>query len=402
LFEEKVADLTVTAVFAHGAKKNRSGYYCLNLRLTLHRTSVYCRPVGLPKLRPEHWDPKKRLVKNHPSTAVLNLKLGQERTKIMKHYIEMTAAGKAPGLAELKAWYTGRSRPPVSSVNDFVRRHALEYVKDAGLSYRTLQTYRTLSVQLDQFNPNWLFSELDREHVGEFVKFLKGKKLRGVSIIKSLSRLNSMCREAAIKGLWAYDSLVFSHHRIKREPSQRQALTAQEIRALMDLPLQDRPALYRTRTAFVFQSLCGGLYHSDIIRLTDENLQYTNRGAVLVGRRYKNNEEFFIPVFLVPAALALIEAVRRSSPERWFSDLPTEPVYNRQLKEIARLAGIAKRVSNRAARHTYADLMISNNVPIAALSKAMGHTKTSTTEGYFRMNLEHMAAALPEREPIEI
>ena len=57
-----------------------------------------------------------------------------------------------------------------------------------------------------------------------------------------------------------------------------------------------------------------------------------------------------------------------------------EPVYNRHLKDIAKLAGITRKVSNKVARHTNAQLLVRYGAAGSVLSKMMGYTKEETTK----------------------
>jgi site-specific recombinase XerD len=64
-----------------------------------------------------------------------------------------------------------------------------------------------------------------------------------------------------------------------------------------------------------------------------------------------------------------------------------ESVYNRHLKDVAKLAGIGKGVSNKVARHTNAQLWIRYGAERPVLSKMMGHTQEATTKNYYDINI---------------
>jgi site-specific recombinase XerD len=64
-----------------------------------------------------------------------------------------------------------------------------------------------------------------------------------------------------------------------------------------------------------------------------------------------------------------------------------EPVYNRNLKEVAKLAGIKKSVSNKVAWQTNAQLWIRYGANRPVVSKMLGYTKEETTNVYFSINL---------------
>ncbi|MBW8201891.1 tyrosine-type recombinase/integrase, partial [Flagellimonas abyssi] len=63
------------------------------------------------------------------------------------------------------------------------------------------------------------------------------------------------------------------------------------------------------------------------------------------------------------------------------------------LKDIAQGLGIEKRLTFHSARHTFATTVtLSNGVPIATVSKLLGHTKITTTQIYARVLEDKISA----------
>lgn len=59
---------------------------------------------------------------------------------------------------------------------------------------------------------------------------------------------------------------------------------------------------------------------------------------------------------------------------------------NKYLKEIAKKCGISDKVTFHMARHTFATTVtLQNGVPIATVSKMLGHSKISTTQIYAKV-----------------
>ena len=59
---------------------------------------------------------------------------------------------------------------------------------------------------------------------------------------------------------------------------------------------------------------------------------------------------------------------------------------NTYIKEVAKRIGIDKNLTFHSARHTFATTVtLSNGVPIATVSKLLGHTKITTTQVYARV-----------------
>lgn len=55
---------------------------------------------------------------------------------------------------------------------------------------------------------------------------------------------------------------------------------------------------------------------------------------------------------------------------------------NKFLKEIAQLSGISTPLTLYVARHSWASIAKSQNIPIAIISEGMGHTSEATTRIY--------------------
>ena len=55
---------------------------------------------------------------------------------------------------------------------------------------------------------------------------------------------------------------------------------------------------------------------------------------------------------------------------------------NRSLKKIGRLLGLAIPLTTYVARHGWASIAKSKNIPIATISEAMGHDSENTTRIY--------------------
>lgn len=60
---------------------------------------------------------------------------------------------------------------------------------------------------------------------------------------------------------------------------------------------------------------------------------------------------------------------------------------NSYLKEIQDLCRITTNLTCHLARRTYATMLLNSNVPVASVSKALGHTNTKTTlSSYAHLN----------------
>lgn len=57
-------------------------------------------------------------------------------------------------------------------------------------------------------------------------------------------------------------------------------------------------------------------------------------------------------------------------------------VYNRNLKRLEQFTGTTIRITSHTPRHTYTNLLLTNNADVYSISKSLGHSKLSITENY--------------------
>jgi len=59
-------------------------------------------------------------------------------------------------------------------------------------------------------------------------------------------------------------------------------------------------------------------------------------------------------------------------------------MYNKGLKELAKLCGIHETLTSYVARHSFATQALLNEIPLKAISEMLGHSSLSTTEVYLK------------------
>ncbi|MBE7171048.1 MAG: tyrosine-type recombinase/integrase [Williamsia sp.] len=122
----------------------------------------------------------------------------------------------------------------------------------------------------------------------------------------------------------------------------------------------------------------------------DQLMKDEEYGYFILGERDKNGNDTIIPLFKFPHAMAITEryAAEKSSEMVFSPDaFIEEPVYNRNLKEIGKMAGIQKPVYNKVGRHTNAQLYVRYGAKTSVVSKMLGHTKEDTTRHYYRVDI---------------
>lgn len=172
-------------------------------------------------------------------------------------------------------------------------------------------------------------------------------------------------------------------------------LEIEEVQRLRKLVFEEKDySLQRDRDLFLFQ-VYTGLYYNDLqILRKDQLFNDIEQGIYIIGERDKNNNPTIIPLFKFPYAAEIIEKYKDKNPEnpllfrkKLFIEVQA---YNRNLKLLARQAGIVRKMSNKTGRHTNAQMWIRYGAERPVLSKMMGHEKEQTTENYYKVGLREV------------
>ena len=137
----------------------------------------------------------------------------------------------------------------------------------------------------------------------------------------------------------------------------------------------------KTLDAFLFCCYVGVRY-SDFIRLRGVNLVKMDKETWLIYRAIKTGVEVHLPLNLLFEGKAIAILNEYAKDLEAFFCLKNNSNVNKELKRIAQMAGLEKRVSFHTARHTNATLLIYNGVNITTVQKLLGHKSVKTTQVY--------------------
>ena len=181
--------------------------------------------------------------------------------------------------------------------------------------------------------------------------------------------------------------------------TEKRAISFESVRKIRLLKLRKGSQLDLTRDIFLFSIYTLGMPFVDVAHLRKQNL----RDGAIVYMRHKTQQ-----VVRVPLEPCMTEIIRKyASDERdYLFPIVRDPrkayrqyknhlgVYNKKLKELARLAGIEANLTSYVVRHTWASLAYEKNIDLSVISKALGHTDTQTTQIYIReINDERLTTA---------
>ncbi len=246
-----------------------------------------------------------------------------------------------------------------------------------------LSTYKILLRFSD--NKGISFGEVNEVLLNRFKDYLLNEPLTKSHTKLSQSSAHSYFNKVKAALNQAFEEKIITENPAKRvkgikeAESKREYLTLEELRSANATDCDSKIV----KEAFLFSTMTG-LRWSDIQKLTwKEVIHSEHQGTcTLQFTQQKTKGVEFLPV--PPEAAELLK--RGGHPdERVFKGLKYSAWNNLKIREWMMRAGIMKKITFHCARHTYATLMLSNNVDIYTVSKLLGHKELKTTQIYAKV-----------------
>lgn len=252
--------------------------------------------------------------------------------------------------------------------------------------YRAVMAYRGEDV---------LLSTVDVEYCDGLVDFLRDEyhsvhgKLKMTTARAYIYLFSGALNKAVENGLIDRNPLFFVkiHDRITRERPEKQHLTFDEIKLLMETqcPVISRP---QVKQAYLF-SIFTGLTAFDIVNLRWKDLKTPPGGKLSV---WCQSRKIFIPL-----SSNALRWLPETSNHRGliFKGLPKDTETNNILKLWQKKSGIEKRLNFTLARNTFAYLILSTGADVATFCSFLG-IASKHAKGYLAM-IDREAATMDEK-----
>ena len=230
---------------------------------------------------------------------------------------------------------------------------------------------------MERFGRLLSFSDLTDKNVKAFDDFLREEAPRSQPTIHAYHKVIKMYTRLAHQLGYIetdpYDSPLCHFERGKYK--ERKPLTEEELMEIrkVKLPLKEG----RVRDLFVFCAYTGLSYIDSQVFDFETMTQELNGFTYIDGERVKTGNAFFTPI--LPPAMEVLKKYKYQLPHI------TNQKANDYLHLIEDRLKINKPLTTHVARHSFATLCLSYDIPIENVARMMGHSNIRTTQVYARI-----------------
>lgn len=267
-------------------------------------------------------------------------------------------------------------------------RQTIEELKRIGKE-RTSETYAAALHSFLRFRKDHdlLFDEMDSSLMVEYESDLKKMGVCPNSTSFYMRNLRAIYNRAVEKKLTP-QNYPFRHVYTGIDKTVKRAVPLKVIRQLRDLELEANSVEDLARDLFLFSFYTRGMSFVDMAYLKKSNL----RNGILSYRRQKTGQQLFIrwekpmqdivakyDTSATPYLLPIIRDVKTDGRRQY---LNAAHFINSRLKKLGELLRLSIPLTSYVARHAWASIAKSKNIPVAIISEAMGHDSENTTRIY--------------------
>lgn len=378
--------MVTTSLYLDRRTVRADGTSALKVSIVKNRKTAYV-PTGV-NLLPHQWDAGNRRVVKHALERRLNVLISSIKLRVDTYIIEQEIVGRIASMTarDIKRGYLGEDeservcRTLEECMEEFAGRKSDSTRGVYMQTLRRLRAYRGdggRAVRLDDVDVDWL---------GRFEEFLArtapSKNARNIHLRNIRAVFN-----AAID---AEETRNYPFRRFKIRPvaTRKRALSLERLRVLMRCEVEEYAEIYRDMFVLIFMLM--GINVVDLHRL---------RGVTDDGRvefeRAKTHRLYSIRV--EPEAMAIVERYRGRSGLLCISDRWRDHrSFGKQLNKGIQRIGCSRRglggkkqcdgpwaeVTSYWARHTWATVAASLDVPKETIAAALGHGGDTVTDIY--------------------
>lgn len=255
--------------------------------------------------------------------------------------------------------------------------------------FRTSDTYSTALNSFVRFRDETevLLEEMDSSLMIEYETWLKSNGICPNTTSFYMRNLRAIYNRAVEKELTTQRN-PFKHVYTRIDKTVKRAIPLKIIRQIKELDLKDNPLCDYARDIFMFSFYTRGMSFVDMAFLKKKDLQ----DGILSYRRQKTQQQIFIkwekPMqeivskYDTSGTPYLLPIIKNIQTDEWRQYKTAAHLINVKLKKLGKQLDLRIPLTSYVARHAWASIAKSKNIPISIISEAMGHDSENTTRIY--------------------
>ena len=424
LFQDirKETYMATTFNFELNSTANRAGKYVIMLRITQNRKYKRLK-TSIELNRKSDWNSNAQKVRSsEPNYAKWNDALEKELENAKSKYRELKEEGLATA-DKIKHEITASEKS--ASFLAYARQRTEEIYNAGGI--RNWKKYNGFCNKLEVYQTDknghlrdLTFAEITPAYLAKFEDYLHTlhnerepeKMLHPNTIQVVLNIFRTLVKKAIeVEGLMKPDKNPFLTFKYKGVKTIKDKLDIEEIKKIESLELSEGSLIWNCRNYFLFSFYCAGIRVGDLIQLRWGNITSDSRICYEMGKNHKIRDlklvsqarnilihyykedakpsDYIFPMLDSNAmwAKATTQEEKDVMPAELkkvlFSQISAKTaLINKELKKIAALAGIDKKISFHVSRHSFAKVAKQKGVDNSKVKELLAHSSLKITEGY--------------------
>lgn len=254
---------------------------------------------------------------------------------------------------------------------------------------RTADTYTTVLSSFKRFREeqDLPLDNVDSALMMEYETWLKENGICKNTVSFYMRNLRAIYNRAVEKELTA-QRFPFKYVYTGIDKTVKRAVPIKVIRQIKELDLTLSPLLDYARDLFMFSFYTRGMSFVDMSYLKKKDLQ----NGILTYRRQKTNQQLsikweqpmqdIIDKYDTASSPYLLPIIRDMDRDKRKQYKNASHLVNNKLKKIGEQLGLGIPLTSYVARHTWASIAKSKNIPVSTISEALGHDSETTTRIY--------------------
>ena len=325
------------------------------------------------RVYPNEWDKLHRRVINRIDAIEINKQLDQLVADVREVIYDMYKDGQID-IDAIPARLAAKRKPNLTFY-DFLDKQV--EIRKYGKASITGWRWQRFVETFKEWGKIKTFYDLTEQKIIEFDRYLKNQGMKANSRWHNKHKfLNSFIRDAQKAGLVQtnpYDMVKIDKG--SDDTGVYHCLMPEEFHKLERCPMPNK-RLERVRDRFVIQTYTC-LSVADLNKFNPKLVKNIDGKPVYLRSRKKTKQQYTIP--LLPPVVEVLQRYKGLPPKM------CDQFYNRDLKEVARIAGLPHKLTTHWARHSGCVLLVAARMSPWVVMTVMGHKNLKTTQKYYAL-----------------